>query len=117
MGNATVTIKSLSIKNMPATGVTVQWEDGQFVFIACKKGIIACGAIDVPLMSAHKQGILTAAYGDAEKGIHLIWPEDLLDAPMTVLSDKAQEIGIQEGMTGRECLEILADLEKQKSGE
>jgi len=117
MGDAIVTIKSLSVKNMPATGVTVQWDDGQFVFIACKKGIVACGAIDVPLMSAHKQGIVTAAFGDADKGIHLVWPEDLLEAPMTALSEKAQEIGIQEGMTGRECLEILADLENSEKGE
>jgi|GEM_PF-988291 len=111
MNEAKVTVKSLSIKNMPATGVTVQWEDGQFVFIVCKRGVVACGAIDVPLMSEHKQGILTAAFGDAARGIHLVWPEDLLDAPMTVLSDKAKEVGLQEGMTGKECLEILASLD------
>jgi uncharacterized protein YunC (DUF1805 family) len=86
------------------------------VFIACKKGVVACGAIDVPLMSEHKQGILTAAFGDAEKGIHLVWPEDLLAAPVTVLSDKAREVGIQEGMTGQECLEILADLDESAGG-
>jgi uncharacterized protein YunC (DUF1805 family) len=108
--SAKVTIKELSVKGMPATGVTVQWDDGQFVFIACKKGVVACGAIDVPLMSKHEQGILTAAFGDAAKGIHLIWPEDLLKAPMTVLSDKAKQVGIKAGMIGQKVLEILADL-------
>ena len=107
---ANVVIKSLCVKNMPATGVTVQWEDGQLVFIVCEKGVVACGAIDVPLMSDHKQGILTAAFGDAEKGIHLVRPEDILSAPMTVLSSKAKAVGIKEGMTGQEVLEVLADL-------
>ncbi len=108
--SAKVTIKELRVKGMPATGVTVQWDDGQFVFIACKKGVVACGAIDVPLMSEHKQGILTAAFGDAAKGIHLVWPEDLLKAPMTVLSDKAKQVGIKPGMTGQEVLELMAGL-------
>ncbi len=108
--SAKVIIKDLHVKGMPATGVTVQWDDGQFVFIACKKGVVACGAIDVPLMSEHKQGILTAAFGDAAKGIHLVWPEDLLKAPMTALSDKAKKVGIKPGMTGQQVLELMAGL-------
>ena len=103
-------VESISVGNMPATGVTVQWADGQFVFIVCDRGVVACGAIDVPLMSDHGQGVLTAAFGDPAEDRHLVTPRDLLDAPMTVLSEKAKACGIREGMTGLQVLEVLATL-------
>ncbi|MHA1275432.1 MAG: DUF1805 domain-containing protein [Promethearchaeota archaeon] len=90
--------------NYFAQGIEASWEGGQWVAIICDKGMISCGAFDVELMEKHNQCI-AVAYGSADK--HLVTCEDLLNARIQGITKLARELGIKEGMTGREAIKIL----------
>ena len=84
--------------------IEASWEEGQWVAIICDKGMIGCGAFDVKLMEEHEQCI-AVAHGSVER--HLITCEDLLDAKISGVTKLARELGVKEGMTGREAVEVL----------
>ena len=87
-----------------ATGVSVQWDGGQFCFIATDNGILGCG-IFAPKIFEEFSMAGALAKGTPEKP--LVEPEDLLPAKVSMVSPKAKELGIKEGMTGAEALKKL----------
>ena len=99
-----VTITSVEAKGKPATGVSVVWEDGQFVFIVSSKGLVACGAIDADVLDKFDFAV-TVSEGTVEEP--LVTPDDLLKAKVMKLTKKAEKLGIKIGMSGKEALEKL----------
>lgn len=87
-----------------ATGLSVQWEDGQFVVIVTDVGVVACGAIDVNVMDEFDH-VIAVAEGTPENP--LVMPNDLMDAEITGVTSEAKELGVRLGMTGKEALNIL----------
>lgn len=99
-----ITITGVESKGKPATGVSVVWDDGQFVFIVAPKGLVACGAIDVEVLDKFNFAV-TVSEGTVEQP--LITPDDLLKANVMKLTKKAEELGIKIGMSGKEALDKL----------
>lgn len=100
-----VTVTSISIKNQPAEGVQINWENGQMVFIVARKGIVGCGAISCEVLEEFGFAVAVAK-GTKEKPLST--PADLLNAKIINLTTKAKEYGINIGDSGREALEKLS---------
>ena len=96
--------KEMMIKDKPVTGVEISWDNGQCVLIVADKGLVACGAIDLKVMDEFDFAIAISK-GTPEKP--LVTTEDLLDAKISGTTTEAQNLGIIEGMSGREALEKL----------
>ena len=67
-------------------------------------GIVGCGIYDVKTASEFGQAIAIAR-GTPENP--LVDPEDLLDASIVGLTDRARQLGVSEGMTGKEAVECF----------
>ena len=96
--------KEMIIKNKKVTGVEISWDNGQCVLIVANKGLVTCGAIDLKVME-HFNFAAAISHGTPEKP--LVTTEDLLDSKITGVTSEAQNLGIIEGMSGREALEKL----------
>jgi uncharacterized protein YunC (DUF1805 family) len=87
-----------------AIGTSLQWPGGQYCAIHTPAGMIGCGLYDCGV--ATKFGmVLAIARGTPENPLRE--PEDLLQAKIVAVSEPAQAIGIEPGMTGAEVLERL----------
>lgn len=98
---------SISVKSLvdgKALGASVKWHGGQFCFIVTKKGLLGCGIFDVNVLN-EMDFVGALIKGTKEKPY--VEPEDLLQGKVKIISEKAREIGIKEGMTGGEVLDIL----------
>jgi uncharacterized protein YunC (DUF1805 family) len=89
-------------------GHRAQWNGGQYCALLTHRGIVGCGAYDVDCLDQAGQ-IVAVSRGTREKP--LVFPEDLLDARIMALTSHAQRAGIRQGMTGREALRILLELD------
>jgi len=88
-------------------GHRAQWNGGQYCALLTHRGIVGCGAYDVECLERAGQ-IVAVSRGTREKP--LVYPEDLLEARIMALTSHARDVGIREGMTGREALRILLQL-------
>ena len=81
---------------IPLNGVTM-------VFAKTEKGIVGCGLFDIPVFERFNC--------PAAKARNLKGPiadiEGLLSANIIELNDSAKKLGIKEGMTGKEALELM----------
>ena len=102
-----ISIEGVRTKGAPAQGLSVQWDDGQFVVIVAQKGVVGCAAIDVSVLEEFDMTVATA-HGTPENP--LVTADDLLEARISKLTKKAREMGIAEGMSGREALDIMAGI-------
>lgn len=92
-----------------ALAISVTLPKTNLVMVTTKTGYIMCGALDVGLLNDRlkDRGIIAAR----AVGVKTI--EQLLDAPMESTTHKAQELGIVPGVTGRQAIETLLQLEHQ----
>jgi uncharacterized protein YunC (DUF1805 family) len=100
-----ILVEGVRTEGAPAQGLSVQWDDGQFVVIVLPKGIVGCAAIDVSVMEEFDMAVATA-HGTPESP--LVTADDLMEARISKLTKKAREMGIIEGMSGREALALMA---------
>lgn len=101
-----IKVKPLVSNNTPALGLAVSWEDGQFVMIVTKKGLVSCGIVDKAVMEEFGAAIAIAK-GTPERPLKTA--DDLLSARIVDLTEKASLYGVNIGMTGKEALEKLSD--------
>ena len=87
-----------------------RWHKGQYCSILTHAGIVGCGIYDLATPAEFGQAIAIAKGTPANP---LVEPEDLYDAKIVGLTPQAAALGISEGMTGREAVELMlqADLE------
>ncbi|MBN2324170.1 MAG: DUF1805 domain-containing protein [Spirochaetes bacterium] len=100
-----ISVEGVKTAGAPAQGLSVRWDDGQFVVIVLPKGIVGCAAIDVSVMEEFDMAAATA-HGTPEAP--LVVPDDLIAATISGVTKKARAMGITEGMSGREALELMA---------
>lgn len=87
-----------------ATGLSAEWENGQYCALLTPKGQVACAIFDLTVMEAF--GMVGAiAKGTPENPLRE--PEDLYEAIVVGVTPKASGYGIQEGMSGKEALHLL----------
>jgi uncharacterized protein YunC (DUF1805 family) len=99
-----VNITAVKANGGAASGISVVWDDGQFVVISAPKGLVACGAIDVEVMD---KADLAVAVSEGTIEHPLVTPDDLLKAEIMRITARARELGIEIGMSGEEALEKL----------
>lgn len=94
-----IKLEKIKINNKEAEGVSVNTENTFILFIKAKKGFLACGYFDINV--ANKVGDIAAIV----TGVKTF--DDMLNAKVVKVSDKAKEIGIKEGTTGRAALKLM----------
>lgn len=104
------THRELQFENGTAIGLSHRWHRGQYCTILTKAGIVGCGIYDLETPAEFGQAIAIAK-GTPENP--LCEPEDLYDAKIVGCTPQASSIGIKEGMTGKEAVELMlqADLD------
>ncbi|WP_078594573.1 YunC family protein [Evansella clarkii] len=99
-----VEVKPLFIEGKPFTAVSVQLPKTNLLMVSNETGYIMCGALDVNLLNEKLQGRKIIA-GRAT-GVRSI--EDLLAAPLELVTVEAEKKGIFQGMTGKDALLKMA---------
>jgi uncharacterized protein YunC (DUF1805 family) len=89
-------------------GHRAQWQGGQYCALLTNRGIVGCGAYDVACLEGFGQ-LVAIARGTPEHP--LVYPEDLFDAKIVALTSHARRAGVREGMTGKEALRVLLELD------
>jgi uncharacterized protein YunC (DUF1805 family) len=99
-----VKIIPITIDGWTAIGVEVLLPRTTLLAITAGDGYIMCGALDVQLLNERlKDRRIVAGRAVGVKTF-----EQLLDAPLESVTEAAEEIGIQRGMSGRDAVRMLA---------
>lgn len=98
-------VKIKASNGKEAKGIEASWDSGQWVAIICARGMVGCGAFDVKLMEEHEQ-VICVAHGSVDK--HLVTCDDLLEATVSGVTKLARDLGVKEGMTGKEAMDVLS---------
>lgn len=92
-------IQKIKIGNNIAIGVNLELQNANLIVIRAKKGYIMCGYLSMD--TANRLEDIAAKVTDIKNF------DDALKAKIVGVSEKAKEIGIKEGMTGKETLEKM----------
>ncbi|MBA3044576.1 MAG: DUF1805 domain-containing protein [Candidatus Thermoplasmatota archaeon] len=92
-------IQKIKIGNNVALGVNLELQNANLIVIRAKKGYIMCGYLNME--TANNLGDVAAKVKDVKN------VDEILKAKVVEVSEKAKEIGIKEGMTGKETLEKM----------
>ncbi len=102
------TQRTMQFEHGTALGLSHRWYQGQYCSILTRAGLIGCGIYDLVTPAEFGQAIAIAKGTTARP---LAEPEDLLEAPIVGLTPKAASYGICIGMTGREAVELMLQVE------
>lgn len=92
-------IEKIELKNGSAIGLNMQMQSAPLLLIKADKGFVMCGYLDIETATA---------LGDVAvkvKGVKTF--DDVLGALVVGATQKALDLGIKMGMTGREALELM----------
>ena len=89
-----------------AVGLSNRWLGGQYCALLTKRGLVGCGIYDIECANEFNFAFALAKGTPAKP---LVEPEDLYEARIVKVSNRARKIGIAEGMTGLEALGLLLD--------
>jgi uncharacterized protein YunC (DUF1805 family) len=92
-------VEQVQLKNGMALGVKIEMKTAPLLVIKAGRGFVMCGYLNID--AAEKLGD-TAARVSGVKTF-----EDVLNAKVNALTSRAGELGIKEGMTGRDALEKM----------
>jgi uncharacterized protein YunC (DUF1805 family) len=94
-----IIVEPIKLEKGVAFGVKVELEKAPLLLIKAEKGFVMCGYLNVA--AANSLGEVAARVSGVASF------EDVLDARVIEVSNKAKELGITVGMTGREALEKM----------
>ncbi|TGC11164.1 YunC family protein [Methanolobus halotolerans] len=92
-------IEKIEFNNGSAVGLNMQMQSAPLLVIKADRGFAMCGYLDMEAATV---------LGDAAvkvKGVRTF--DDMLDALVVGATQKAIDLGIKIGMTGREALELM----------
>ena len=92
--------KEISLKNGPGLALRMQMKNAALLVIRAKKGFVMCGYLNMSI--AEKLGDAACIV----TGVDTF--DDVLIAKVVKVSQKAIELGVMEGMTGKEALDVLS---------
>ena len=96
--------RPMQFENGCAVGISNRWENGQYCAILTKSGIVGCGIYDMATAAEFGQAIAIARGTPSDP---LVEPEDLLEAKIVGATPQARQLGICDGMTGKDAVECL----------
>ncbi len=103
--------RPIQFKNGCAIGISNRWHQGQYCSILTEAGIVGCGIYDVKTAGEFGQAVAIAK-GTPENP--LVDPEDLFEAKIVDATPKAQELGIEIGMSGHDAVELMLAATKRE---
>ncbi|TQD26978.1 YunC family protein [Methanolobus vulcani] len=92
-------IENIELENGTCMGLSFAMQNASLLVIRADRGFVMCGYLDMETASA---------LGDVAvkvKGVNSF--EDVLVAPVVGATQKAINLGIKVGMTGKEALELM----------
>jgi uncharacterized protein YunC (DUF1805 family) len=98
-GENTMRSQAISLEQGEATGYALDLENAPLLIIQVKHGYVMCGYLN--MAAANKLGD-TAGRVTGVKTF-----EDILNAKIVEVSDKARQQGLKEGMSGKDFLNAL----------
>jgi len=93
----------IRINNKEIEGFVIPIGKVNLVFARSEKGLVGCGAFDV--MALEKFGYAAAKV--RPKGESVSSLDDLMNGEIAAANPSAEKVGIKEGMTGKEALNLL----------
>lgn len=94
-----IIVEPVKLEKGVALGVKVELGKAPLLLIKAEKGFVMCGYLNVAAANSLGEA--------AARVIGVASFEDVLNAGVVEVSDKARELGITPGMTGREALEKM----------
>ena len=95
-----VEIRPIDIEGHTFIGVVVQLPQTRLISISNDKGYIMCGALDVKLLNERlSERKIIAGRATGVRSL-----DDLLKAPLEMVTHQAEKMGIVPGMKGRDAL-------------
>lgn len=95
-----INLEPINIEGYTFLSISVELPKTNLLVVTNDKGYIMCGALDVALLNEKLKDRKVVA-GRAV-GVKTI--TELLDAPLESITYEAEELGITQGMIGREAL-------------
>jgi uncharacterized protein YunC (DUF1805 family) len=92
-------VEQIQLKNGTALGIKIEINVAPLLVIKTGKGFVMCGYLNIE--AAEKMGDVAAKVSGVRNF------EDVLNAKVNALTSKARELGVKEGMTGREAIEMM----------
>jgi uncharacterized protein YunC (DUF1805 family) len=92
-------VEQIQIRNGTAMGIKVEMKTAPLLVITARPGFVMCGYLNME--ATEKLGDVAARVS----GVKTF--EDVLNAKVNATSSAATELGIKEGITGREALERM----------
>lgn len=94
-------MRPVEVENIgSATGVHVKLPNADFLLILGSRGYIMCGYLN--MATAEKKGDAACMVTNVKSF------GDVLNSGIVSVSSKARELGVREGMSGKEALELLS---------
>lgn len=93
-------LKEILLKNGPGLAMRMQMNNAALLVIRAKKGFVMCGYLNMAI--ADKLGDAACMV----TGVDTF--DEVLNTKLVKVSHKAKELGIHEGLTGKEALDILS---------
>ncbi|MFP3318440.1 MAG: DUF1805 domain-containing protein [Thermoplasmata archaeon] len=98
-------IEQINLKGETALGIKVEMNNAPLILIKVRKGFIMCGYLNIEAASS---------LGDIAGRIRGVKDfKDLLDGKVVEVTEGARKLGLMPGITGREFLERLGDINEQ----
>ncbi len=94
-----IEIDTININGKEYETLRVDLEPAPLILVRGKKGFLMCGYLNME--AADKLGAVAVS----TSGVKTV--DDILNKPISKISAKARELGVKEGMTGRQALEYL----------
>ncbi len=94
-----IQIDNLTVEGKDYTGIKIDTKPAPIVVITGSKGFLMCGYLNME--AADRTGAVAASIS----GVNTF--EDLLNKEVVKVSAKARELGVKEGMKGRDVLKFL----------
>lgn len=92
-------VEQIPLKNGTALGIKIEMNSAPLLLIKAKNGFAMCSYLNIE--TANKLNDIAVIV----KGVKSF--EDVLNANVIAVSEKAMKIGIKEGMNCRDCLEKM----------
>ncbi|WP_342306343.1 DUF1805 domain-containing protein [Methanolobus sp. ZRKC5] len=92
-------VENIELDNGSALGLNFQMQNASLLVIRADRGFVMCGYLDMDT---------AGTLGDVAvkvKGVSTF--DDVLQAPVVGATQKAINLGIKVGMTGKEALELM----------
>ena len=93
-------VKEIELRNGPGLCVRIEMNNAALLVVRARKGFIMCGYLNIEIADRLSDAACKVTGVDTF--------EDVLNAKVAEVSEKARELGITEGMTGKEALDILS---------